>query len=182
MRDEKEILEKCRKNDRIGQKALFDKYAPRMMSVCIRYTNSSDDAKDVLQEGFIKVFEKIEMYSGSGSLEGWIRKIMVNTALDRIRKYKHEQSKSSIDDVSFMLGKAESTTSKLAAKDLMALVNSLPGGYKTVFNLFAVEGYTHAEIGEMLNISENTSKSQYSRARAHLQKMLEQIETNVEQE
>jgi len=126
----------------------------------------------VLQNGFVNVFQNIETYRGSGSLEGWIRKIMVNTALTNIRKNKKLKQNIELESVEFMLPSTNYMSESFAAKDLLKIIQTLPTGFRTVFNLYAIEGYSHKEIGDMLGISEGTSKSQYSRAKAHLQKIV----------
>ncbi len=142
------------------------------MGVCLRYAEDRDEAEDILQNGFIKVFENIETFRGTGSLEGWIRRIMVNTALNNYRQKKSMQNTVDVDDVHYMLAEEHNMIDSFHANDLLKIIQKLPTGFRTVFNLYAVEGYTHKEIADMLGISENTSKSQYSRARMHLQKMI----------
>jgi RNA polymerase sigma-70 factor (ECF subfamily) len=172
---EEEMLRGCQANEEQAQKFLFDKYSRIMTGVCLRYADSYEEAQDIVQDGFIKVFKKIKMFSGKGSLEGWVRRIMVNTSLDYLRSIKNERFNVDIDDVSYKLKEDEAINSELNKEDLLQLVQSLPVGYRTVFNMYAIEGYTHREIGDELNISENTSKSQYSRARGILQKKLENL-------
>jgi len=155
---------------------LFDKFAPKMMTVCLRYASDSMEAEDILQDGFVKTFNKLVDFKQEGSLEGWIRRIMVNTALDAIRKNKKYAQDANIDDVGFKISNFESASDDIQAEDLLKLINSMPEGYKVVFNLFAIEGYSHKEISELMNISENTSKSQYSRARSYLRTRLEKLE------
>ena len=174
--DDATLINDCVKGNAKAQKMLFDKFAPKMMTVCLRYSSDSMDAEDVLQDGFVKVFNKIVDFKMDGSLEGWIRRIMVNTALDAIRKNKKYAMDANIDDVGYKISNSESASDNMEAEDLMKLVNSMPDGYKLVFNLFAIEGYSHKEIGELMNISENTSKSQYSRARSYLRTLLEKLE------
>lgn len=171
MTDE-QIVDGCIKNNAIAQKNLYEKFSRKMMGVCLRYCDSQEEAEDVVQNGFISVFENINSFKGTGSLEGWIRKIMVNTALTNIRKNKKFKQNIELDSVEFMLPSATHTNDSFAAKDLLKIIQTLPVGFKTVFNLYAIEGYSHREIGDMLNISEGTSKSQYSRAKAHLQKII----------
>jgi RNA polymerase sigma factor (sigma-70 family) len=171
MTDE-QIVDGCIKNNAIAQKNLYEKFSRKMMGVCLRYCDSQEEAEDVVQNGFISVFENIASFKGTGSLEGWVRKIMVNTALTNIIKNKKLKLNVELDSVEFMLPSATHTNDSFAAKDLLKIIQTLPAGFKTVFNLYAIEGYSHKEIGEMLNISEGTSKSQYSRAKAHLQKLI----------
>tara|TARA_R110000868_G_scaffold50852_7_gene161905 strand:- start:628 stop:1164 length:537 start_codon:yes stop_codon:yes gene_type:complete len=173
MNDE-EMLAGCQANKEYAQKQLFERYSRIMTGVCMRYVDSYEEAQDVVQIGFIKVFKKINSFSGVGSLEGWIRRIMVNSSLDYLRKIKHQRFNLSIDDVDFKLKSEEEVIGNLQAEDLLTIIRALPAGYRTVFNMYAIEGYTHKEIGEILNVSENTSKSQYSRARTLIQKKLEE--------
>jgi RNA polymerase sigma factor (sigma-70 family) len=171
MTDE-EIVQGCIKKNPIAQRTLYDKFSRKMMGVCLRYCDSTEEAEDVVQNGFISVFENIESFRGSGSLEGWVRKIMVNTALTNIRKNKKLKQNIELESVEFMLPSSNHLSESFAAKDLLKIIQTLPTGFRTVFNLYAIEGYSHKEIGDMLGISEGTSKSQYSRAKAHLQKII----------
>lgn len=171
---EEEILEGCKANREECQKLLFEKYSRLMTGVCMRYADRYEEAQDIVQDGFIKVFKKIETFTGKGSLEGWIRRIMVNTALDHLRRTKAERFNVSVDDVEFKLKDKQEIIASMQADDLLKIIRTLPVGYRTVFNMYAIEGYTHKEIAKELDISENTSKSQYSRARALLQKKLEE--------
>lgn len=171
MTDE-QIIDGCRKKDPRAQKALFEKYARTMLGVCIRYMKAQQEAEDVMQDAFIKVFEKFDKYNGEGSLEGWIKRIMVNTALDQLRKNKKTSYHLDVDEVSFMLPKDDMIIENLSAENLLKILDTIPEGYRVVFNLYAIEGYSHKEIAEQLGVSENTSKSQYSRAKAHLRKLL----------
>lgn len=173
---DKEMLEGCKENKNAAQKHLFDRYARIMTGVCMRYADTYAEAQDIVQDGFIKVFKKIGTFSGTGSLEGWIRRIMVNTSLDYLRSIKNERFNVSVNDVEYMLKEKQEIVASMQADDLLAIVRTLPTGYRTVFNMYAIEGYSHKEIGELLKISENTSKSQYSRARTLLQKKLEKID------
>ena len=172
---ESALVKKCINGDQKAQRALFEMFAPKMLGVCLRYTKNTEQAEDVLQDGFIKVFNSLKGYSGSGSLEGWIRRIVVNTALDQIRRDKKHRNNVGFDDVDFKIEAEGFIIENLMAEDLLLLINSMPDGYKTVFNLFAIEGLSHKEIADELSISENTSKSQYSRARAFLQTKLKEL-------
>ncbi len=173
--DESALVKKCIKGDARAQRALFEKFAPKMLGVCMRYAKNTEQAEDVLQDGFVKVFTKLSNYSGNGSLEGWIRRVIVNTALDEIRRNVKFQNNVNVDDVDYKLELNSHIVEGLAADDLMKIINDLPDGYRVVFNMFAIEGYSHKEIAMQLNISENTSKSQYSRARAYLKVKLEEL-------
>ncbi len=171
MTDE-QIVDGCIKNNALAQKHLYEKFSRKMMGVCLRYCDSTEEAEDVVQNGFISVFQNIESFKATGSLEGWVRRVMVNTALTNIRKNKKLKQNIALESVEFMLPSSHHTSDSFAAKDLLKIIQTLPTGFKTVFNLYAIEGYSHKEIGDMLNISEGTSKSQYSRAKAFLQKII----------
>ncbi len=175
MMNEETLISKCINGNKIAQRQLFETYAPGMMGVCLRYFRDVEVAEDVLQESFVKVFRKLESYTGTGSLEGWIRKIVINTALDQLRKEVKFNVNVSVDDVEYKLGFDAQILSELMEEDLMKLVREMPDGYRTVFNLFAIEGFSHKEIGKQLGISENTSKSQYSRAKAYLKTRVEAL-------
>ncbi len=158
-----------------AQRLLYDRYARKMFGVCLRYSRGREEAEDLLQEGFIKVFQKLSSFKGEGALEGWIRRVMINTALDYIRQQK--LSWTDIDSIQEP-GEYPEIMDKMGSAALLNLIQKLPAGFRTIFNLYAIEGYNHKEIGEMLNISEGTSKSQYSRARSQL--MLMVLEMNSE--
>lgn len=173
--DEQALIKDCLKGNPIAQRKLFEKFAPRMMSVCLRYMKDGQEAEDVLQDGFIKIFQKLNAYENTGSLEGWIRRIIVNTALDQLRKNSKFGYTDDVDEVSYKIENNDFTVEGLMAQDLMKLIGQMPEGYKVVFNMFAIEGYSHKEIADLLGITESTSKSQYSRARAHLREKLEKL-------
>lgn len=156
------------------QEELYRRFSPRMYAVCLRYAGKAEEAEDILQEGFIKVFKKLDSYRGDGSFDGWVRRIFVNTAIEHFRRKKYlmpvtEKEENTIE------GKSISVLDDLAARDIMALVQELSPGYRTVFNMYVVEGYTHKEIADMLGISEGTSKSQLSRAKVILQEMVKKF-------
>jgi RNA polymerase sigma factor (sigma-70 family) len=174
--DEATMIEGCISGNPRAQKQLYDKFSGKMMGVCLRYCSNTDEAEDALQEGFVKVFTKISEFKRDGSFEGWIRRIMVNTALDLLRKNKKHAFNASIDDVNVHLTDGETALNQLAAEDLLQLLSKLPTGYRVVFNMFAIEGFSHKEIAEHLGVTESTSKSQYSRARAFLKESLERLE------
>jgi RNA polymerase sigma-70 factor (ECF subfamily) len=169
--DEQQLIKGCIDGDRKAQKALYDKYSRKMMGVCFRYVKDTEDARDVMQEGFIKLYTNLHKYSGDGSFEGWVRKIFVNCALESLRHHDVLRDAGDIDDAGYAEIPDEAV-SDISSAELMAYVRALPNGFRTVFNLFAVEGYSHREIGDMLNISESTSRSQYARARKLLRKMI----------
>ncbi len=158
------------------QKMLYELYAKKMMAVCLRYSRTSFDAEDIMQEAFIKVFEHISTFKRDCPLEFWIRRIMVNTALKHHRKMMHISSVAENDKIE-AIPEEEFILSRYNYEDLLSMVQSLALRYQLIFNLYAIEGYTHKEIATMLDISEGTSKSQYSRARAILKEMLERHES-----
>lgn len=168
-----EIIYKCREGNSGAQTALYRLFSAKMYGVCLRYAKDTGDAEDILQEGFLRVFTKINQFEFKGSFEGWMRRIMVNTALEKFRKqdrlYPVEEMKI-YESTEFV----EETISSITAGDLMRIIQELPPRYRMVFNLFAIEGYSHLEISEMMNISEGTSKSNLSRARVILQKSVEE--------
>lgn len=153
------------------QEELYRRYSPRMYAVCLRYAGNAEEAEDILQEGFIKVFNKMDSFRNEGSFEGWMRRIFVNTAIEHFRRKKYllpvtEKEENTIE------GKYISVLDSLSAKDIMQLIQELSPGYRTVFNLYVVEGFSHKEIADQLGISEGTSKSQLSRAKVILQEMV----------
>ncbi|MEY4486517.1 MAG: hypothetical protein RL440_1050 [Bacteroidota bacterium] len=174
--EEQELIQDCIAARPKAQKALFDIYAPKLYVVCLRYMKDQMRAQDVLQDTFVKIFAHIGNYKSEGAFEGWLKKIAVNTCLDQLRKDKKLLTDVSLDDVSHKLAHQDYSAEKLMADDLLKLVQALPDGYRTVFNLFAIEGYSHQEIAQQLSISESTSKTQYLRARAYLKDRIENID------
>src|SRR5436305_8934014 len=156
------------------QYELYRKYAPKMYAVCLRYAGNAEEAEDILQEGFIKVFSKIGSFRKDGSFEGWIRRIFVNTAIEQFRKKIHLQPVTEYEE-NTIEGKYSSVLDSLAEKDIIQLIQQLSPGYRTVFNMYVIEGYTHKQIAEALGISEGTSKSQLSRAKQILQEMVKDL-------
>ena len=170
---ERDLVQACKRRDRKGQEAVFKRLAGKMMAVCKRYLGVGPLAEDVFMEGFMKVFTKIDLFHEQGSFEGWVRRIMVNEALMALRK--EGKMKFQETDFGYEIGQTEDAYVNLEVEELNKLIESLPLGYKTVFNLYAIEGYTHQEIAEMLGIQEGTSKSQLSRARGLLQQKLNEL-------
>lgn len=162
----------CKEGNVLIQRQLYDRYHPKMLGVCIRYAQNRQEAQDILQDGFIKVYMNISSYKGTGSLEGWIKKIIINTALEHYRKTKALKQEVELEKAELNTTGKESTIDELKAQDILDFIHQLPTGYRVVFNLFAIEGYSHEEIAKRLNISVNTSYSQYHRARALLQKTI----------
>ncbi|RSK44808.1 RNA polymerase sigma factor [Hymenobacter perfusus] len=166
-----ELIAACRQGSSRAQKLLYERFAGLMLSVCLRYLRRREDAEEALIVGFTKVFRALDQYRHEGSFEGWIRRIVVNEALGMLRR--KEPLHMAIDDLTYDVpATAAEAESQLNAADMLALLADLPAGYRTVFNLYALEGYTHPEIGELLGISEGTSKSQLSKARGMLQRRL----------
>ncbi len=170
-----EIVKGCIDNDRKSQEMLYHTFSNIMYGVCLNYTKNRDEAKDVLQEGFIKVFKNIHKYSGEGNLEGWIRKIMVNTSIDSYRIRARKKTHINIDNVPDIQMVDYSILEAISANEILNLIQKLPEGAKIIFNLHVLEGYTHDEIANMLDIAEGTSKSQFWRAKKLLQRMLNSV-------
>jgi RNA polymerase sigma factor (sigma-70 family) len=168
---ESDLIQGCINGERRMQEELYSRFAPKMYAVCLRYAGKAEEAEDILQEGFIKIFKKLSSFRGEGSFEGWIRRVFVNTSIEHFRRKNYLQPVTEKEE-STIEGKYLSVLDNLAEKDIMNLVQELSPGYRTVFNLYVVEGYTHKEIGDMLGISEGTSKSQLSRAKVILQDMV----------
>src|SRR6476661_593352 len=175
--DQYKLVKECLRNKLQSQRQLYELFASPMLGVCYRYTKSMADAEDVLQEGFIKVFRYLHQYKGDGELGGWIRRIMVTTAINYLKKNARYQSELVFADEPLHAVSTDDPELRLEAKELAALIRQLPPGYQTIFNLHAVEGYTHVQIGEMLGIQEGTSRSQYARARALLVSWLKHNDT-----
>ncbi|MCB0593730.1 MAG: RNA polymerase sigma factor [Lewinellaceae bacterium] len=169
---EQELLQACKEEDRRAQKMLYDRYAPVMFGVCKRYLKTREDAEDVLVEAFFKVLTHLHQYKSEGSFEGWIRRIVVNEALMFLRR-RHNFSMT-VEISNFDAPAPAKAVGRLAEQDILALLEQLPTGYRTVFNLYVLEGYKHREIADMLGISINTSKSQLILARKRMQDLLEQ--------
>jgi RNA polymerase sigma factor (sigma-70 family) len=170
MIDEKQLIEGCRKGIRSLQKALYDRYCKKMMMVCLRYSKSSPEAEDILQEGFVRVFQGLEGFRQDAKLETWMTRIMVNTALNHHRKKLYLYPMVDVEEID--VAEDELSLSGLHVSQLLELIQELPQGCQMIFNLYAIEGYNHKEIANMLEISEGTSKSQYARARTLLQTRL----------
>lgn len=171
---EQKLIDLCIEGDRIAQKVIYDRLAPRMFPVCIRYVGDRQTAEDILQEGFITLFSKIGSYRGNGSFEGWARKVFVNTALMYLRKKDALKMSDELENARNLSTDLSSQIEDIGYKELMKLITGLPPGFRTVFNMYVVEGYSHKEIAEMLNISETTSRTQLSRARVWLQSKIKE--------
>lgn len=166
------FIKRLKDNDSKTQKVFYEQLAPKMYGVCVRFALVQEDADDIMQDGFIRVFNHIKDFRGEGSIEGWVRRTIVNTAINYYKKKIKQGIKTDLEYVKSKVSESNNIVEKMAADELLVLINQLPPGYRMVFNLNIIEGYTHKEIGQLLDISENTSKSQLSRARASLQKKI----------
>ncbi len=175
--DEKTLIEACIRENKAAQKALYDTYAGKMYFVCLRYARHELEAQDMLQDGFIKVFDNISRFQFNGSFEGWIRRIMVNTSLNHCRKSAFKNEHIGIEDYQDKVVSSKAI-SNLSEQELLTLIQQLPDGYRMVFNLYVIEGYSHKEIGEMLGTSESTSRSQLAKSRKYMQKLLTEQNIN----
>lgn len=171
-----QLIESCIKGDRASQKVLYDRLAARMFPVCMRYVGDRELAEDVLQDGFVTLFTRLDTYKGEGSFEGWARKIFVTTALMNLRKKDALKMSDDLEAARSLKAETSSQIQNLGYKELMNMIMELPAGFRTVFNMYAIEGYSHKEIGEMLGISETTSRTQLSRARISLQNKIKERE------
>ena len=174
---ESQLIENCISGDRKSQKELYEHFSGKMFAICLRYSKNQMDAEDILQDGFVKLFNNLNRFRGEGSFEGWVRRIFVNTAIEHIRRKNlntavGEGLENSIAD------KRQSALDNLYEKDIIKTSKKLSDGYRTVFTLYAVEGYSHKEIAGQLGITESTSKSQFSRAKAMLRNIISGAETN----
>jgi len=173
---EEKLIQDCCLGDRRAMQVLYERYAPGMMSVCYRYVNDRAIAQDLLHDGFLIVFSKIGDFRGEGSFEGWMRRVFVTTALGYLRKTKKHQETDYLDQAVLLTRNQVSALDRLSSEEILDCISRLPEGYRTVLNLFAIEGYSHREIAGMLGISEGTSRSQYARAKASLLKTLKELE------
>lgn len=166
-----DLIEGCLNGDRLAQELLYKQFSPKMYAVCLRYAGKADDAQDILQDGFVKVFKNLHMYRGDGSFEGWVRRIFVNTAIEHYRRqvnlYPVTENHENLFEARDL-----SALDNLSMKDIMKIIQELSPGYRTVFNLYVIEGYSHKEIAEIVGISEGTSKSQLARAKGVLQNII----------
>lgn len=170
----KNLITACIQKDNRAQKMFFDKFAPTLYPICMRYMKSVEDANDVLQIGFIKIFNYLELYKPTGNFEGWLKRIIINTAIEQLRKRKL------LIDLEDMTGldtpRVQNTAiASMSAKQIIDLINQLPDGYRTIFNMYCIDGFSHKEIANQLNITESTSKSQLFKARKILQKWVSNL-------
>jgi RNA polymerase sigma-70 factor (ECF subfamily) len=174
---EEVILEGCLRNNPIAQRELYNQYSPKMLAVCYRYAHNREDAEDMLQEGIIKVFLQLRTFENRGSFEGWIRKIIVHTCINFLKKNKKFNERVDLIHASSIQIREESVPAVVQVKQIVESIRSLPIGYRTVLNLFAIEGYSHREISQLLDIEESTSRSQFTRAKSMLEELL--IKKNI---
>ncbi len=171
------IIAGCLQNNPSAQRELYNRFSPKMLSVCYRYAQSREDAEDMLQEAFIKVFTQIHTFQNKGAFEGWVRRIIVHTCINFLKKHKKFNDNVDLAHAGYLQIKEETIPSIMQAKQVTECIRMLPLGYKTVLNLYAIEGYSHREISDMLDIEESTSRSQYTRAKAMLESIL--IKKNI---
>jgi len=174
-----EIIKGCIKDDALCQKSLFNRYASPLLGVCMRYARNKEDAEDILQDSFIKIFKKISQFKGEGSFEGWMRRVVVNTALKKytVSRYSKEFSVEEVKDTVLPDSNDVPAFNHLTEKDILVLIHNLPDGYRIIFNLYVIEGFQHDEIANMLGIQPGTSRSQLVKARQMLQREIIQIHT-----
>jgi RNA polymerase sigma-70 factor (ECF subfamily) len=170
---DKELVEGCIREDRKYQKILWNLYSSKLMALCLRYCKNQEEAEDALMESFVRIYDKIPTFRYQSSLETWMRRIAVNISINKLRSQKDIWKE--LSESEYELGYTDNAMYQLEAKQIMRLIEKLPVGYRTVFNLFVVEGYTHKEIADMMGIDEGTSRSQLAKARKSLQEMLENL-------
>lgn len=173
---EAQLIKRCQQNDRLAQQKLYEAYAPKMFGVCYRYVVDRELAQDLMHDGFLTVFMKIGGFRFEGSFEGWLRRIFINTVLGHFRKHSILQDSQQEDVLRHYDDKENFIIEQLGADEIMKHIAELPTGYRTVLNLYAVEGFSHREIAEQLRISEGTSRSQYNRAKSYLHNVLKKAE------
>jgi len=165
----------AQKGNPVAQRYLYDTYKVRLFTVCLRYSRDRSEAEDILQEGFIKIFKDLNQYAGKGAIGAWMRKVMVNTALQYLRKWKKDWKHEDSEEYQDAVQSSATVFQQLGLEELTKLIQQLPQGYKIVFNLYVIEGYSHKEIAEILGIKENTSKTQLFKAKGALRKALETL-------
>jgi RNA polymerase sigma factor (sigma-70 family) len=175
-----QLIKQCIKKDRAAQAELYRLFSPTMLGICYRYTKNREDAEDILQEGFIKVFQNIGQFQQKGVFEAWLRRIMVNTAISYLRKHSRYRNQLEVEEMTLHSVSPEQPDIQLDTKELIECIRSLSTGYQTVFNLYAIEGYDHQEIATLLDLNINTVRSQYSRARSLLIQRIQQEQINAQ--
>ncbi|WBM75394.1 RNA polymerase sigma factor [Saprospira grandis] len=171
---EAQLIQACLEEKRWAQKELYERFYGRMLGVCLRYSNNSEDARDILNEGYIKVFRYLHRYKVGTSLDAWIRRIMINTSIDFYRKAIRHRSED-IETAQHKISEDADAISRYSAKEIMAVIQKLPPSYRAVFNLYAIEGYSHREVAQQLGITESTSRSNLVKARAKLREYIKQL-------
>ncbi len=171
-----QLVPACRRGDRSAQRRMFEALAPKMMALCLRYIGDRPTAEDVLQDGFISLFSKLDSYSGAGSFEGWARRIFVNTALMHLRRTDALKLSDDISEARSLFNEEATPVQKMGYRELMGLIGKLPPDARTVFNMYVIEGYSHKEIADALGFTEATSRSKLQRARMRLQEMIKEQE------
>jgi len=169
---EESIIKGCLQKDPLAQRELYNQFSSKMLSVCYRFAQNREDAEDMLQEGLVKVFSQIHTFQNKGAFEGWIRRIIVHTCINFLKRNKKFSDHVDIENAFYLQVKEESIASIMQAKQVIDCIRLLPIGYRTVLNLYAIEGYSHKEVGELLDIGESTSRSQYTRAKVMLENIL----------
>lgn len=177
---ESDLIEGCIRGDRQLQQELYNRFAGKMYAVCLRYAGHPEDAQDLLQEGFVKVFRNLHRFRAEGSFEGWIRRVFINTCIEYFRRRSLDLSRISEREEQTIGGEEANALDHLAEKDILELIRDLSPGYRTVFNLYVIEGYSHREIADQLGISEGTSKSQLARARTALQQRVRELHPDTQ--
>jgi len=170
--NEKQLIDNCLQGDRNAQRQLYELYSGKMMGICLRYCRDRETAKDLLHDGFVKIYTHLDNFEGKGSFEGWIRRIMVNTALEYLRKKNDEGFSQDIEEAFTLTSDDHGALEKMQADELLKVIQKLPDAYRTTFNLFVIEGFSHREIAESMNITESSSRVYLTRAKQILQQML----------
>jgi RNA polymerase sigma-70 factor (ECF subfamily) len=171
-----QLVPACRRGERSAQRRMFEALAPKMMALCLRYTGDRPTAEDVLQDGFVTLFSRLDSYSGAGSFEGWARRIFVNTALMHLRRTDALKLSDDIAEARTLFSEEATPVQKMGYRELMGLIGKLPPDARTVFNMYVIEGYSHKEIADALGFTEATSRSKLQRARMRLQEMIKEHE------
>ncbi len=172
MISEKDLIEGCKKGNHSAFESLYTKYAKKMMAIALRYCNTTFEAEDLVQETFVKVFEKIGTFDNKGSFEGWLKRVLVNYSINHFHKISKERGFEDVSEIELPDDSVENIYSKISNEELLNVLKTLPYGYRTVFNMYVIEGYNHKEIGEICKISEGTSKSQFSKAKVMLKELV----------
>lgn len=170
------MIQACLDGNRVAQKQLFDSLAPKMLSLCLRYTGNRETAEDLLQEGFVVLFQKLDTFKGEGSFEGWARRIFTTQSLMYLRKKDALKMSEDLEDARSLSSETPTALQDIGYQEIMKLITELPPGFRTVFNMYVIDGYSHKEIAEHLGITETTSRTQLSRAKTWLQKKLEDVD------